>query len=85
MRLTFSLLLGLIVINGLILYYERQGLGMGWRIYMGLVALALMAAISVPFTFALLLPITVYNLLVNTRRLTERLFKHDKNNHYTTY
>lgn len=73
MKLTFSLILGLIAINALILIYERGETFAGWKLYMGLAGLTLLSAISLPFGLMLLIPITGYNLLVNTGRLMKRI------------
>lgn len=62
-------LLGLAVFNFVILLYEHQGIGRGWKFYLSLVALLVVGVIFRPLAILLFIPITGYNVLVNTTRL----------------
>lgn len=65
----FMIIIGIVLINYFILLYEKQGQGKGWRIYFGLLGIILIGAISLPIGLLLLIPITLNNLLWNTKRL----------------
>lgn len=68
-----SIIIGVVILNLIILLYEKQGLGLGWRIYGGLVAVLILSTIFLPLGFMLLLPITGYNLIVNTTRFQNKM------------
>ena len=65
-------IIGAVLANMAIVLYEHSGSGSGWRIYIALVAILLLAAISRTFAILILIPLTGYNLLVNTTRLIRR-------------
>lgn len=69
MRITFLLILGIIIINVIIIWYEKQDIAAGWRLYLAFAGLTILSAISLPFGLMLLIPITGYNLLINTKRI----------------
>lgn len=68
-NITFTTILGLIIINALLIWYEKMDTLDMWKWYMGFCGLALISAIFVPLGLMLLIPITAYNLLLNTNRL----------------
>ena len=68
-----SIIIGVVILNLIILLYEKQGLGLGWRIYGGLVGVLILSTIFLPLGFMLLLPITAYNLIVNTTRFQNKM------------
>lgn len=78
MKTTFSMLVGLIIINGLILWYEQNETFRGWRLYFGLAGLTLLSALSLPLGLMLLIPITGYNLLMNTGRLQRKIQRQEE-------
>ena len=73
MKAAFSVLLSLIIINGIIVWYEQAEQFSGWRLYFGLAGLTLLSALSLPIGLMLLIPITGYNLLVNTTRIRQKI------------
>ncbi len=72
MRNAFLTILGVVIINFFIVTYEFEGTGKGWKIYASLAFILLVSAISLPIGILLLIPITGYNILVNTGRLFKR-------------
>ncbi|MBT9145240.1 MAG: hypothetical protein DDT42_01110 [candidate division WS2 bacterium] len=69
MKNAFLTVLAVVILNFFIVSYEFQGSGRGWKLYASLAFILLLSAIALPIGIVLLIPITGYNLLVNTKRL----------------
>ncbi|MBT9131426.1 MAG: hypothetical protein DDT41_01732 [candidate division WS2 bacterium] len=80
MKFTFHVAVGLVLLNFFIVWWEFQNQGKGWRLYYALAVILLISTISLPIGLLLLIPITGYNLLMNTTRLLGRWQANEGNN-----
>jgi len=69
MKANFITAVGLIVLNMIILIIERPAGFEGWRLYGAMAAMLLISSISPIVGIALLLPITLLNVLFNTTKI----------------
>jgi len=80
MNNTFSWVIGVIVINAILIWYEGAEHFQGWRLYLGVAGMILITAISLPLAIMLIIPITGYNLLTNTTRLQHQILGRNEQN-----
>jgi len=72
---SYLIIIVLLIINAIVIWVEfvtddqNANSRLGIRIFLSFGALALITTLSTPFGLFLVIPITAYNLLVNTRRL----------------
>jgi len=65
---TDNTILGMAAANMAIVYYEHRG-ALGWLPYLGILGMLVVALIFRPLAYALFIPITGINLLINTKRI----------------
>jgi len=72
---SYLIIIVLLIINAIVIWVEFVTIDplansrLGTRIFLSFAGLALITTLSTPFGLFLIIPITAYNLLVNTRRL----------------
>jgi len=61
-------ILGLVLGNLVLVYYEHRGTR-GWRPYFATIGILLLAVIFKPLAIFIVIPLTAWNLLMNTFRI----------------